>query len=462
MRKQNNALVSEYAFSCEPIPEKDLRIFCSKYVSFSGFFQKSKIKKLYNALQEITKTPSGRMAFRACVYNILQQRKTNPNYHIKVKFVQGRSNIFGAVSTKNKNEITLFPQEIYQTIKEDYQYLGWDSTTNEFKRDVNFQIGLIFFHEAQHIRQLQHPAFNTKNMDKNLSDAPTQAFEKQAKIESGSRYMEKLIGLSATDKRNYQKAIDYNPQNGSFNPEKARFYSMRMQQRYAADFASSLQTTPYTNYTQLHIKWLYLKTNLIIAQILPDQYDLTPSPQTYEYLKTVNLIDIKEKTTLTKQGGPVLQKLGQQINDKCTQSDRFFLAEALCLEKQKLTRNGFSSDESYQLANTYFNHIKKLDNQFFKLAEYSKRLSLNPNNKEAQEKAKNIRTQLKNSYGIIMDSHNKSGTQIAHQNTFTNNAQQPNDDSRHINPNLQQTLAKNTSTVPHYEFTIPETKDRIV
>lgn len=111
------------------------------------------------------------------------------------------------------------------------------------------------------------------------------------------------------------------------------------------------------------------------------------------------------------------------------------------------------------MANTYFNHIKKLDSQFFKLAEYSKRLSLNPNDKEAQEKAQNIRMQLKNSYGIIMDSHNKSGIQIAHQNTFTNNA---NDDTRHINPNLQQTLAKNTSTVPNYEFTIPETKDRIV
>ena len=225
----------ETNFSIDKISDKDIEGFCTHYLSFCNeknsingvqytpkTFQGSDKKMMIEALKAGCRTPSGRMALRATIYDIQKRHKKDPNFKLKVCFKNETNGPRGSTLIEHPDTIIIYPNAIKYSLEETAKHTKGKSlpdkycTKSAIHQATTFEIANTFLHEAQHTRQmldktLEQNETEAQKFSGAYFDASTQAFSRQMDIESNNPLTHKDANISEKEVANWQKAVDYKP-----------------------------------------------------------------------------------------------------------------------------------------------------------------------------------------------------------------------------------------------------------
>ena len=223
----------EIQFNCKPVSDDDIEEFCRDYIqyypdSLAKKEREKQIKMMIRAIKTVCQTPTGRMAFRATCYNIQQHRAQNPKseYRLTVCFAGKSEDSVGSVNVDDSNCICLYQdtmREVWEdrfcTFRKRSNFPDDISLTDEEKEKAFYlDLGWVFFHEAQHVRQLQNPQLQGQLTHLFLDAAP-QALARQIILESNSRISQWCLNITNSEVQAYRRAVDFNPETLAFDEQ---------------------------------------------------------------------------------------------------------------------------------------------------------------------------------------------------------------------------------------------------
>lgn len=428
----------EIQFNCKPVSDADIEEFCRDYIqyypdSLTKTEREKQIKMMIRAIKTVCQTPTGRMAFRATCYNIQQHRAQNPKYRLTVCFAGKSEDSVGSVNVDDSNCICLYQdtmREIWEkrfcTFRKRSNFPDDISLTDKEKEKAFYlELGWVFFHEAQHVRQLQNPQLQGQLTHLFLDAAP-QALARQIILESDSRISQWCLNITNSEVQAYRRAVDFNPETLAFDEQKAVEYSRNNQRDYIKDFIFAMDKKPFIHYGYICTRWNYLKPDVVLAHIYPEWVQketgykadvfrpASKDPLLASLMETHNL-PVTGKFNLADYAGPKLKEQGKEIQEHLTVEERATLALA-CITEEDLDESKFqgtSKKHKIELAKKYMQSLKELKDLLGQLEMVSEALVDNPNNQKALKKSKEIRTQLKEQFGLVMETFNQYDQRIA-------------------------------------------------
>ncbi len=384
---QNNA--TELTYSADEIPDSEIEFFCSQ-INFIGEKAPEGKQILIRALKEVCKAPTGRMSFRATQDFVAKKRAKNYNYQLEVNMFAENPSCVGYVNFSNPSLINICSKQLLD---------GWMSQDSNY-----YQIGATFLHEAQHTRQADYITSDSKV----YRDAAPQALSRQLDLEFP--YFSITNNFSKTERVAYERAVDYDPKTGKFNPQKARLFSQQMQQKYTLDFLRNMEMAPYFNLGNINTLWDYVQQDIIYSQFF--KYNPHPGTDMYEYLKKFNHVFLENKNHLLEKIYSVMDQEKVQVKENCSTSDIIHLKEAI-FNNKPLHAHDFSNLKAFASAKAYYEKMQNLTDMFRELARNSVKLHDNPNDAFALNNSTRIRQEFEVKYGIIIPVLNQSGERIA-------------------------------------------------
>ena len=417
VKKIDEKVINELSSYGIPIPEGLIEEFCDEFIDYGKFFDGKDKKKLIAGIKEATKTPTGRMAFWTTFEDIVKQQQKDPKFKLKLDMNSVYSG-YGYVAEREPNKIHINSDYIQNLYKDE------NLPPKEIENLINFERAATFFHEAQHTRQLRTSAFSGQYL---VSDAATQALSRQIALEHPSETYRDMHNISPAERKNWEKAVDYDPKTQKYNPYKAAMYSKTMQPRYTEDIINPTKGNPNINYGTLYTSWLYAKSDILYADFdsidrkFYSQMPLASRPTSrmsdgaQEYLKNRNNTIVERDVDFLKQLAKITRPYSDEFKKHCTEKDFDAFITALN-EDSDLKREDFSSDEAYNAAYNYQYVIDDLDYCFSQISYYSTQIHGNPDaadkKKWINESAKGLKY-LKDNYGIVLTKTNKNNERIA-------------------------------------------------
>ena len=416
-KKTDEKKLSELSSYGIDVPDAILDYFCDKMIDYGKWFDGADKELLKASIKEVIKTPTGRMAFWTTLEDIRLQRQKDPDFKLKVD-LHSDTQSYGYVDEREPNKIHINPNSIRDN------YKGLNIPPEELEKIILFENAGTFFHEAQHTRQLRTSAFLGQYL---ASDAATQAFSRQLALEHPSKAYRDEYGISAAERKKWEKAVDYDPKTQKYDPIKAAQYSKKMQPLYTEDFIRSTDGKPNINHANLGTAWSYAKTDILyhtFAHIDQKFYPHDPaqtqkpvkmSKAAQEYLKTKNKTLVSRNMDFVNQVTAVTKPYADEFRKYCTRSDLNVLSDALYNNKE-LSREDFSSEEAYQAALDYQYVLDDLGDSFNNIAYYSAKIHGNTNAAEKKQFQKECAKELKylkDNYGIVLSKTNKNNERVA-------------------------------------------------
>lgn len=453
----------EHNFSDEPILETDIHGFCRNYINYTSRWSFGDAKELEKALTQLCKvSPTARVALRATMYNVQQQRKTNPDYRIDLNIENSDtlSTYGGIVFDYKPNEINIFPKNIkrdMKIIKEVYDPKNIYLDKKDAERGYNYLLGMYFLHETQHVRQLQNKDILSQKADLILLDAGPQAFNRLVALETNNFYLKGL------------QLINQKEQSDFYDGQKGKKSSLKRQQMYGNDFLSSIEVTPQINHASLKNKWSYIR-NDIFQNLLNKELNekKEKGDALADYLRDVNHLSVPKNDVTRKRLTTYFAPQVQEFLKVATKKDAAMLYYHILVEKE-LKKEDFSSDKVYELAQKINLDVMDLNKNMINISSNSFLIHqadcLSEDRlQEIKNKTKKIRAHLKKKYGIQISSYNQKGERVAVQNEGDKTSEQSSegtDVTKGDNQgNLLRTLAQNASSVPNDMFDTKEQQVR--
>lgn len=441
----------EYNFSDEPISAKDIHAFCQEYIHYTSLWSFGDAKELEKALTQLCEvSPTARVALRATMYNVQQQRKTNPDYRIDLNIENSDtfSTFYGIVFDYKPNEINLFPKNMkreMQAIKKRYDPQDIYADEKETERGYNYLFAMSFLHEAQHIRQLQNEGVLSQKADLRLLDAGPQAFNRMVALETNNFY------LRTTQLINKKEQLDF------FDSPMGKKSSQKRQEMYGNDFLASIEDLPSFNHASLKNKWTYTR-NDIFQNLLKIASKKEKGDALADYLRDVNHLSVPQNDAVKKHLTAYFEPQVNAFLKVATKKDAARLYLNILTEKE-LKKGDFSSDEVYELAKKINLDVMDLNKNMTELTIdsfliHQEDFLSEDRLQEIKNESKKIREHLKNKYGILISPYNRKGERVAVQNEGDKTLDQTPvatevNEGTNTRGDLLKTLAQNASSVPN-------------
>lgn len=393
-------------------------------------------EKLAEALKEVAKTPTGRMAIWTTITNE-NQRLGNPQTISDTKQAESKIVLHskagsgdpswwrGYINFARPHDVHVLQDRIEEDVKKSAKTYRADGslpaeslTSDALERAALFNIGTLFLHEMQHVRQV--PYLNdVGDLYGIYMDAAPQALSTQLRVESNNPLLQKMYNIPTSAVQAYEKAVDYDPKTGAVDVQKATRYSHMMQQRYTIDFASDItaQKAPWIDYTMLYSRWhgyIASKFNFIL-----DQPSTDSQKRMQDYLRMANRVSVRVGDPLPQKVKDIFSPLIQGV--KKTASEEEITHINKCIDREeKLDPSEFKGGEkssAYQKAKAFMDAYLDLNKQLYEISRLSRQIhegkKTDADGNPLLPKAQKIRAYLSKKYGIKLHTHNRLGERIA-------------------------------------------------
>ncbi len=378
---------NEYTYSATPVSDEEINHFLNTYIHYNS--DKTSTKKiLFQGLKEALKTPTGRMAFRATRGDLETKRRAHQPYKINLTLSNDESKTRYGTTKSKSHDITLY----LTTIKNQFP----------IQEEFNFQMGAILLHEMLHTR-------DTDDRNKTISDAVTSAFTRQISVECPYIKTRLLENISDKERNDYLKNV-LNA-DGSLNPEKARAYSAKIQQRYTQDFLLRPGDRPLVNYALMERQLAYSMHDVHIR--LLGMRDNSPEQKTFKDIQNRFGIPISYKDPINNQILKQLTPYAEQIYTSCNIDEVQHLYDSLRTRATNIDRSYFRNNQSYTAALNYFTVANDIQSNLIELALVSSDIHSNPTNQELINKSQHIRSYLLTKYQIVIPIYNQFNERVA-------------------------------------------------
>lgn len=412
--QQFDSLPKEINFSTDPLAKGIIDYIINHQVEFvnkpndmgemnpinfiSRYQQKKHLKK---ALEEVSKTPTGRASIHAFYYNTIQAQKEDPDFKYKI-IIGDKENSFGTSHMGNLS-ITINPEQIKSTIQKTQKELT--KTSQEAKEAELLLHGITFLHESMHIRQSMSGL--TSSYDPFIMDyfntyieAGPQAMGQQIITESNNPILHHYFHIS-------KKAFEeYQSHKGDLTN-----YSTQKIKDHTSDFLRPFDEKPVSDYATLHTRWQYIRQNLYIKN-----YDREKN-QTHRdlfnnYIKTAHGVDLKFKPLLPLKLQKILSQHFENIKKTCSK-EQINALQSFLQGKTNFPQHLFQDkkDKSSQAAFSLQRLITDLDNSFHEISSLTPKIQ--EKDPQALQKSKSILKKLEKDYGFTLPQKNKKGDTIA-------------------------------------------------
>jgi hypothetical protein len=300
-----NDQTHEFSFDANPVSDEEIKRFCQEYIEYveSDLYSKEFQRiKLEEGIKEVCQLPTGRMAFWVTKSDIDRKRKSDGKYKINFGLGEATGLPLGMGGSAGVY-INMFHINRYNNSKE-----------------CAIMLGQTFFHEMQHVRQREDGKGYDFGNDLQYMDAAPHAFNRQLAVEAPYPYIRIVFNISERERKQYEQAVEYDPQTGSFNVQKASAYSRQMQQQYTMDFLTGLDKTPFVTHSLLSSQFnAYMIRDIVSSQL--KQENRNPAEEIYRYLENKNFVKIQQTDPLDTQVYNALQPLAEQINVSLDQEE---------------------------------------------------------------------------------------------------------------------------------------------
>ena len=188
-----------------------------------------------------------------------------------------------------------------------------------------------------------------------------------------------------------------------------------MQQKYGEDFIRPIDEKPNVSYANLATQWGYVRSSYLESLIYPPELT-TPHQKEKnnmaKMLKTMNNLSTDFSSIVPPHLDKDIRSSFQDLREQLTPNELSLVCHKL-LDGDFLEPEDFSSKESFEIANNFHESFMQLEGNLFKLSLLSAKI--HAGDKEAIKKSAEIRAELEKAFKLKMQTHNKKGERISHQ-----------------------------------------------